>query len=123
MKEDALKRALKSAFAEAEPDNVPPFGAMFDSAEARLRVRRKRSQLGLVAAALVAVAAGFLLWPSLQGGLDEVPADDLLIAEALMNSTSWQAPSDVLLPDRQFDIYQDMPFEDVSTNLQEGPLL
>ena len=27
----------------------------------------------------------------------------------LMDSTYWSAPSDVLLPDREFDIYQDLP--------------
>lgn len=123
MKEDALKRALKSAFAEAGPDNVPTFDTVFGAAEARLRMQRKRRRLGRVAAALVVVGTGFLLWPALKGGLDEMPVDDLLIAEALMNSTTWQAPSDSLWPDRQVDIYQDIPFGDVSTNLQEGSLL
>jgi hypothetical protein len=52
-------------------------------------------------AAVIAVAvivAG--LWSAQQ----DVPGDDYLIANALMNSTLWSVPSDLLLPEHQFDI-------------------
>jgi hypothetical protein len=41
----------------------------------------------------------------------------------LLDSTYWFAPSDVLLPDREFDIYQDMPVLFESTEPAEGALL
>jgi hypothetical protein len=41
----------------------------------------------------------------------------------LMESTYWAAPSDVLLPDREFDIYQDLPVLFESTEPAEGALL
>jgi hypothetical protein len=41
----------------------------------------------------------------------------------LMDSTYWSAPSDVLLPDREFDIYQDLPVLFESTEPAEGALL
>jgi hypothetical protein len=46
-----------------------------------------------------------------------------MIADALMNSTTWTAPSDVLMPDHQFDIYRDIPVLDQSTISEEGTLL
>jgi len=49
--------------------------------------------------------------------------DEYLIADALMNSTSWTAPSDSLMPQHQFDIYREIPFPDPSTISEEGSLL
>ena len=41
----------------------------------------------------------------------------------LLESTYWSAPSDVLLPDRQFDIYQELPVIFESTEPAGGALL
>lgn len=123
MNDERLNQVLKEAYKAAEPEVVPPFDEAFANATRRMQQRRMRRQLGTAAAAMVAVVTGVLLWQAQHPGLNPMPVDDLLIADALMNATTWQAPSDVLMPDHQFDIYQDMPFEDVSTNLQEGPLL
>ena len=41
----------------------------------------------------------------------------------LLGSTSWQAPSDVLLPQHEFDLYQDMPALIESTEAATGALL
>ena len=41
----------------------------------------------------------------------------------LMDSTYWTAPSDALLPEREFDIYQDLPVLFESTEPAEGALL
>ena len=52
------------------------------------------------------------------------PVDESYVEVAdLMDSTYWTAPSDVLLPDRQFDIYQDMPELFESTEPAGGTLL
>jgi len=41
----------------------------------------------------------------------------------LLESTSWVAPSDVLLPKHEIDLYQDLPAFSVSTRPAEGALL
>ena len=41
----------------------------------------------------------------------------------LMGSTSWAAPSDVLMPEYEIDIYQDLPALMESTKPVEGALL
>lgn len=123
MNDDALKRELKQAFDAAQPHVVPPFDETYAIAADRAGRQRTRIRLGLAAALMITVTAGMLLWPALEPGVSELPGDDLLIADALMNSTTWRAPSDALLPDHAFDIYQDIPFGDVSTDLEEGSLL
>ncbi len=49
--------------------------------------------------------------------------DEFLIAAALLENTSWAAPSDVLLPQHRFDIYREIPAFIESTKLEEGTLL
>jgi len=52
------------------------------------------------------------------------PASDRYIEVAdLLETTYWSAPSDVLLPDREFDLYQDMPVLFESTEPAGGTLL
>jgi hypothetical protein len=52
------------------------------------------------------------------------PTQDTYIHMAdLMATTYWTAPSDVLLPDRKIDIYQDMPVLFESTEPAGGTLL
>lgn len=114
-----MKNALGNAFRSAE-GTPPPFSETFAAAEDRYRATRRRYRLagGLAAAAAVAaVTAG--LWP----GPEAPVGDEFMIAEALMNSTTWTAPSDVLMPDHQFDIYRDIPVLDRSTISEEGTLL
>lgn len=96
---------------------VPSFEATMGAAEARAR-RAGRRRGGLAAAALVAAAGFAALFPSL---VTETP--DSTIAVALLNSTNWSAPSDVLLPEHEFDIYRDLPSVDLSTNSEDGALL
>lgn len=113
-----IQKKLKRAFAAAQA-KPPPFDEVWAKAEAAgLRSRRYRLWAGIAAAAaVVAVVAG--LWPAQEGEL----ADDFLIADSLLNSTSWSAPSDMLMPEHQFDIYQDIPVLMESTQTQEGSLL
>jgi hypothetical protein len=77
----------------------------------RRRYRRFAGAAAFVAAVVVALYA-------------QPPARDSYIEVAdLLESTYWTAPSDALLPDRQFDIYQDMPVIFESTEPARGALL
>jgi len=120
MNEDEIREVLKKAHDSAQPAQSSLFADVWDAAEERLgRSRKQYRAAGGIAAtiAVMAIVAGF--WPDQQPEL----SDDFLIADALMNSTSWSAPSDVLIPQRQFDIYQEIDFLNGSTNGQEGTLL
>lgn len=75
--------------------------------------------MGGIAAAVAVIGITLGLWPERQAEL----TDEFLIADSLLNSTSWAAPSDSLMPEHQFDIYQEIPFLNESTNSQEGSLL
>ena len=118
MNEDELKSGLQKAWKRA--GRTPPaFAETWAAAEARhARSGFQRKALAGVAAA-AALAVVIVLLPEQQVEL----ADEFLIADALMNSTSWTAPSDVLMPERQFDIYREIPFPGPSTISEEGPLL
>ena len=72
-----------------------------------------------MAAAIAVVVATFSLWSANEAEV----VDEFLIADALLNSTQWSAPSDLLMPEHQFDLYQDLPLLMESTESQEGSLL
>ena len=76
----------------------------------RRRYRRFASVAVLVAGAAIAL--------NVQG-----PPESYIELADLLESTYWSAPSDVLLPDREFDIYQDMPVLFESTEPAGGALL
>ena len=114
--EDVLRNAL-GAVHKAEP---PVFDDVWCAAEQRhQRSRRRYATFSGVAAALAVVAVVAGLWSSQQAGMN----DDYLIADSLLNSIQWSAPSDALMPQHQIDIYQEIPFLMESTDLYEGPLL
>ena len=119
MNEDQIRKKLREAFAEAE-GKPPSFDGLWMRAEAQQArsMRRVRAIGGIAAAAAVLVVTA-VLWPTRDAELN----GEYLIADALLNSTSWTAPSDALMPDHQFDIYQEVPFLFESTISQEGPLL
>jgi hypothetical protein len=119
MSEQDIKKVLETAYQSAE-GKPPPFAEAFAVAEDRYRASRRRFRLaGGVAAAAAVVAITVVLWPGQQAPV----GDEFMIADALMNSTTWTAPSDVLMPDHQFDIYRDIPVLDQSTISEEGTLL
>lgn len=118
MSEQEIRNNLKRAFAAAEVQ-PPSFDQVLANAEAaRARSRRYRLSGGIAAAVAVAAVIA-ALWPTQQEEL----TDDYLIADSLLNSTSWPAPSDTLMPERQFDIYQELPLLMESTQTREGSLL
>jgi hypothetical protein len=115
MSDNDIREALKGAYQAAER-KPPPFDAVWAGAEKRRRTRQRRLYGGVAAAvAAVAVVAG--LWTG------QPAQDEFMIAEALLNDTSWVAPSDALMPEHQFDIYRDIPVPGESTISPEGSLL
>ena len=120
MSEKEIKDALQGAFRSMEK-TPPSFDETWAAAERRNQASRQRKWrvAGGMAATVALAAITALLWPQQEAEL----TDDYLIADALMNSTSWTAPSDRLLPEHQFDIYQEIPALVPSTNSQEGTLL
>jgi len=97
-------------------DAEPSFEMTWQAAQqrhaaGRLHYRRFAGAAAIVAAAVIAMYA-------------QPPAGESYIEVAdLLESTYWTAPSDALLPNRQFDIYQDMPVIFESTEPAGGALL
>ena len=101
MSDERLRRRVAEAM-RGDPE-VPDFDTAWRAAEARYRKRPARIRLAAGAAAAIAAVAVALMLDTPSGDAPMVVTDDLL------GSTSWQAPSDVLLPRYQTDIYQDLP--------------
>ena len=116
MNDEALKDALKGAYQEAE-GQPPSFEETLAAAEQR--TSRAGNGLRFAAGLAAALVAAFVLWPATEPEL----TDEFLIADSLMNSTTWTAPSDALMPEHEFDIYQETPFLNESTISPEGTLL
>lgn len=96
-----LEKMLAGAF--ERDDQAPAFDATWAAAESRYRKsRRSRALVGI--AASVAIAA--IVLTALQPEAVDAPVIEM---GDLLGTTSWQAPSDVLLPEHRFDIYQDLP--------------
>jgi hypothetical protein len=112
-------KALRDKVTEAWPrpaDSDPGFSESWQAARERHAAGRRYYQRFAAAAAVIAVAVMALnLEPATQETYIEV-AD-------LLETTYWTAPSDVLLPEREFDIYQDMPVLFESTEPAGGTLL
>lgn len=108
---ERVQRAMPTA-------DVPAFEATLLAASRKAGRRRHGMHL-LAAAAVAAIAVAVLLD---QRGPGEHTLEYIEMAE-LMDSTTWSAPSDSLLPDRRFDIYQDLPTLMESTEVSGGALL
>jgi len=116
--DDQIRRELKRGQASVESGRAPEFESAWAGAEARAAERRGKVRVAGTVAAAAAIAAivASLLLPQEQGW-QYVDPDEFL------SSTSWAAPSDVLLPDHQFDIYGQIPVLIESTRTDEGTLL
>ena len=114
-----LRDALRQGQREAGAGRVPDFDTTWAAAEAAAqRGRRRMAAMGSLAAALglLAVIVVSQMRPT---EIDWQFVDP----DEFANSTSWVAPSDVLLPEHQFDIYRDIPVLIESTGNEEGALL
>lgn len=96
-----LEKLLASAFESDE--QAPGFEATWAAAESRYRRGNRIRALASVAASVAVVA---IVVSALRPEAVDAPIIEM---GELLGATSWQAPSDVLLPERRFDIYQDLP--------------
>jgi hypothetical protein len=118
MNDEQLRQELQRDVAGIETGRVPEFEGVFAAAEAQVAVtRRHRRMLGgaVAAVALAAVVASLL--PTRQ------PEWQYVDPEQFTNTTSWAAPSDVLLPQHSVDIYEEIPVFIEGTNIDGGSLL
>lgn len=98
--DDRLRTALSGAQARKEAGRAPDFDLVWTGAENKVRSRRRR---GMMAGSAAVLALAFvMLWPS----GDEMQYID---TAELLETTSWSAPSDSLLPEHHFDIYGEVP--------------
>ncbi len=114
--ENELRGALREPPKAAQ--GVPAFADVFAAAEARVAARKRRQRAigGFAAAAAVALVALTTMRPAEQPW-------QYIDPEEIAGSTNWVAPSDVLLPERRFDIYGEIPVLIESTESDEGALL
>ena len=115
--DDTLRDQIRRAWRRNSSDSGPPFDRVMRAAEAQRAATLRRRRWSAAAAALVTVA---VIVSYLQAPRQEVHYIE--VAE-LLDSTYWTAPSDVLLPQKEFDIYRDMPVLFESTEPAEGALL
>lgn len=120
MNDDEVRIADKCREALPPAGDVPPFDTVFAGAERRYRqARRQRVRYGAAAAIGVLAVATFL-------AVDRdtaMPRGDYVEIAELMNTTQWTAPSDVLLPRHEIDIYGELPAIPASTKPAQGALL
>lgn len=109
---DRLVRAWRSNEGKQQPSFEATWQQAVDRQVAGRRHYRRFASVAAVAAALV--IAMNLLSPT---------SDPYIEVADLLETTYWSAPSDVLLPSREFDIYQDMPVLFESTEPAGGTLL
>ena len=114
------KEQLQDALAAVHAEQTPAFADVWAAAERQNeRLRKRYAGIVGIAATIALAVSAFSIWSANEADM----VDDFFIADALMNSTQWSAPSDLLMPEHQFDIYQDIPFLMESTDTQEGSLL
>jgi len=113
-----LRDAVREVQAHAEQAQAPAFDAVWAAAVAQAGSARKRYVPFAVSAAAVAVLAIVFILRTPVGEewqyVDEYE---------LFETTGWSAPSDSLLPKREFDIYRDVPALIESTEPYGGALL
>lgn len=86
----------------AQDEDAPAFDALFATARERAVNRRSRHRAALAIAAAASFAVLVVSWPQ-----NESPG--LISDQELLGTTSWSAPSDVLLPKRQTNIFDELP--------------
>ncbi len=118
MSDSEIRTRIRKAFDSMHKEAPPSFDAVWAAAEFRhWRERRRYAAVGGIAAVLAIIVVGLF-------SLQEAPVDDeFLIADALMNKTQWSAPSDMLLPQHQYDIYREVSFLVEPINFDEGSFL
>lgn len=120
MNDDDVRMAEECRRAMPPDGDMPDFDAVFAGAERRYRRRRQlRMRYGAAAAIGALLVSTFLLVDRDQ----PLPRGDYIEIAELMNSTQWTAPSDVLLPRHEIDLYRELPVIPASTEPADGALL
>ena len=110
---------LASTVRRSAPEvNAPAFDKVWANAE--MSHRQSRRRYAWLASATATVAAIVIV---LNIGAPSENTIKFIGLADLMDSTSWIAPSDSLLPEHQIDLYQDLPMLIESTKPAEGALL
>lgn len=120
MAEEWIEKELRRALRPSKGQVTPDFDKTMRAAEARIASGRGAYR---VAAGLAAVFALVAIAITLRPGVQTLPDDAFYIDEALLSSTYWESPSDALMPQHRFDIYQTLPAFPGSTESAEGTLL
>ena len=115
--ENTVRNELQHAQAVAEAGRIPDFNDSWAVAEARVAERGRRHRVVGVAAAAAVVAIAYGLLPSPEMEWRYINRDELV------STTSWVAPSDVLMPKHQVDLYGEIPVLIESTKTEGGALL
>jgi hypothetical protein len=111
---------LARAVRDASPRSVEPapFGPVFLAAEGEYQ-RSRRHYAWFASAAVISAA----LYVAFSIGTPSLTESDYVHLADLLNSTSWSAPSDALMPTYEIDIYQELPTLTESFRPVEGALL
>ena len=118
MNDEQLSRGLGAVLDAREAGRVPDFGNVFSRAEARVALaRRRRLYAGGIAAAAVVLAVVVRLTTPQQ------PDWQYVDPEQFASRTSWEAPSDVLLPEHRVDLFEEIPVFIEGTEIDGGSLL
>ncbi len=115
--DETLREQVSRAWRRGAGEDHSSFDSVWQLAQERHAASRRRyRRFASVAAVVAVIVVGLTL---------QVPEEETAYIEVadLLDSTYWSAPSDVLLPDREFDIYQDMPVLFESTEPAGGALL
>lgn len=116
--DEIINRRLKRALQSMSATPVPGFDKTLAVAEKRLRASKRRN-LAVSGLAATAAVAALVLMTTMPGEVN----DEYVSADVLLATTYWSAPSDVLLPTQDIDIYRDLPVLIESTEIIEGALL
>lgn len=114
--DNILREQVVQAWQDHGVDQAPSFDNTWQAVVARHAARRRRYRR-FAGVAVVAAAITIAM------NLPAPPDETYITAADLLETTYWSAPSDVLLPDREFDIYQEIPELFESTKPVEGALL
>ena len=118
--DEKTRRSIAESLDSKESGPIAGFDETWLAAEARYLAEKRRYRMATgvaISLALIAVFIGMLP----PDGKQQLPNFEL--AEELMTTTLWNAPSDALMPEYPTDIYQEVPEMLVPTDLSEGTML
>ena len=115
-----LTKALRNAFESKIGEAIPDFDATWSAAESRMLASKRRNRITTGVAASIAL---FAIIFSLQLQQQSPDLSDFKLDSALMASTQWVAPSDVLMSEQMIDFYPELPELIPSTDFTEGLIL